>query len=66
MEELDRPDTSSTSVFPNDTSDKGELFRAVLAEFLAMSMFVFLGCGSVAATGEFLVDDQDFGVKVSY
>jgi len=51
--------------FPDDTSDKGELFRACLAEFLAMTMFVFLGCGSVAATGEFLVDDKDFSVKVN-
>jgi len=43
----------------------GELFRAVLAEFLAMTMFVYLGCGSVTATGEFLVDDEDFQVKTN-
>ena len=30
--------------FPNDTSDRTELFRAALAEFLAMVMFVFMGC----------------------
>jgi MIP family channel proteins len=55
----------AASIFPNDTSDRGELFRAVLAEFLATTMFVFLGTLSVAATGEFLVDDSDLGVKVS-
>ena len=31
------------SPFPDDTSDRGALFRAVLAEFLAMLIFVFLG-----------------------
>ena len=51
--------------FPDDTSDRKELLRAVVGEFLGMTMFVFLGCGSVAATGEFLVDDFDLGVKVN-
>jgi len=51
--------------YPNDTSNLRELFRACFAEFLAMLMFVFLGCGSVAATGEFLVDDADLSVKVN-
>ena len=42
----------------------GELFRAFLAELLATALFVFLGCGSVAATGEFLVDDSASGITV--
>lgn len=49
-------------MFPDDTRDRSELFRAVLAEFLAMAMFVFMGCGSVVATGEFLVGS---GVSVA-
>ena len=56
---------SDQGEFPDDISDRAELLRAILAEFLAMTMFVFLGCGSVAATGEFLVDDFDLGIKVN-
>jgi glycerol uptake facilitator-like aquaporin len=59
------PPADPPSPFPDDTRDKGALFRACLAEFLAMTMFVFLGCGSVTATGEFLVDEKDFSIKVN-
>ena len=41
-----------------------DLARAFLAELIAMTLFVFLGCGSVAATGEFLVDDTKTGIVV--
>jgi hypothetical protein len=51
--------------FPDDFSNKRDLWRAGLAEFLAMCMFVFVGCGSVTATGEFLVDDAVTGVKAN-
>ena len=40
---------------PQDRFSQIDLWRAALAEFLAMAMFVFMGCGSVTATGEFLV-----------
>ena len=44
---------------------KKENVKIFFAEFLGMAMFVFLGCGSVAATGEFLVDDKDLTVQVN-
>lgn len=49
--------------FPDDTSNKRELLRACVAEFLAMALFVFLGTGSVAATGEFLRDGTGTSIK---
>ena len=42
-----------------------DLFRAALAEGFATLIFVFLGCGSVCSTGEFLVDDAHLTVQPS-
>lgn len=36
----------------NDCSDKKELMRAMFAEFLGMTLFVFFGCGSVLSSGQ--------------
>jgi len=56
---------AASNPFRHARVPSGELWRAFVAEFVAMAMFVFLGCGSVAATGEFLVDDLDFKVTES-
>jgi aquaporin PIP len=42
---------------PKDCRDTKELCRALFAEFLGMTLFLFIGVGSVAATGEFLSQD---------
>jgi glycerol uptake facilitator-like aquaporin len=43
--------------FPSDCGNMKELIRASLGEFIAMTLFIFFGLGSVAATGEFLTQD---------
>mmetsp|Transcript_8583 Transcript_8583/g.12812 ORF Transcript_8583/g.12812 Transcript_8583/m.12812 type:complete len:346 (+) Transcript_8583:48-1085(+) len=43
--------------FPNDCNKSRELLRAMFAEFLSMTLFLFFGTGSVIATGEFLTQD---------
>lgn len=51
--------------YPDDTTNKRELLRACVAEFLAMALFVFMGTGSVAATGEFLRDGSGTTIKAN-
>ena len=41
-----------------DCSDKKELGRALFAEFIGMTLFIFAGCGTVVSSGSWNRDDQ--------
>jgi aquaporin PIP len=51
--------------FPDTTGFNIEFARACFAEFWATALFVFIGTGSVAATGEFLVLEQPSTISAS-
>lgn len=51
--------------FPDTAHFSIEFARACFAEFWATALFVFIGTGSVAATGEFLVLEQPTTISAS-